>query len=396
MVGLRPYKAKSRILPEQTLGRGLRPMFRGQGVIEKVSVVGTDAFMDFVESIRNEGVDFEYAEMGERSTPKSPMVVEVDRQNEAKDIERLDIELPVLAPRLYREYKDLAELDVNALPAPGLPLRSFSEREQREIVFKDLDTQAVSHSTILDTAFTPSHQSAVGFFARTMMRDLHLVGGFEVLFGKLKSFMETRLFDRPVDIDDLNVLRNLSEIAATRAVLETFKGAINALTVRDKGTTEVRDTIKLSRTRPFLVNCQPFMVPRQSLFNRVVGNAFELEVAAFLDTCEIVSFVRNSQSTHFRIEYRTSEGSIANYYPDFIVKERDTDIWVIETKGREDIEDPRKWERLCQWCADASASGGQPHFRPLFVRQEKWEQYRPKTFRELCEAFAVEPAPGTT
>jgi type III restriction enzyme len=29
MVGLRPYSAESKILPEQTLGRGLRRMFRG-------------------------------------------------------------------------------------------------------------------------------------------------------------------------------------------------------------------------------------------------------------------------------------------------------------------------------------------------------------------------------
>ena len=388
MVGLRPFKAKSHILPEQTLGRGLRPMFRGQGVTEKVSVVGTDAFMDFVESIRSEGVDLEFAEMGETSIPKTPMVIEVDRQNPVKDIERLDIELPVLAPRIYREYKDLGELQADALPAAGIPLKPFTEAEQREIVFKDLDTQGVSHTTMLDTAFVPSHQSAVGFFARTLMRDLRLVGGFDVLFGKLKSFMETRLFDGRVDLDDLNVLRNLSEIAPTRAILETFKQAINALTVRDKGTTEVRDTIKMSATRPFIVNHQPHVLPRKSLFNRVVGNSFELEFAGFLDGCDIVSFARNSQSTHFRIEYRTAEGNIANYYPDFIVNENGTDFCVIETKGREDLDDPYKWERLCQWCSDATAKGGGKRFCPLFVRQEKWEELRPRSFADLRSAFA--------
>ena len=31
IVGLRPYSAKANILPEQTLGRGLRLMFRGEG-----------------------------------------------------------------------------------------------------------------------------------------------------------------------------------------------------------------------------------------------------------------------------------------------------------------------------------------------------------------------------
>ena len=52
IVGLRAYSAESNILPEQTLGRGLRKMYPG-GVEESVSVVGTNAFMDFVESIQD-------------------------------------------------------------------------------------------------------------------------------------------------------------------------------------------------------------------------------------------------------------------------------------------------------------------------------------------------------
>jgi|CXWL01.1.fsa_nt_gi type III restriction enzyme len=391
MVGLRPFKAASQILPEQTLGRGLRRMFRGQPVVEKVSVVGTDAFMDFVESIRSEGVDLEYAEMGERSKPKSPVVVEVDRDNKQKDIDRLDIVLPLLAPRIYREYKVLDELDLHRLSQPRLPIKMFSADQQREIVFKDINTETISHSTVLDSRFAPSHQAAVGFFARTIMRDLRLVGGFDILFGKLKHFMEQQLFERPVDLDDLNVLRNLSEIEATRTILETFKAAINALTVRDQGTTVVEDTIKLSKTRPFVVNDQAYVIPKKSIFNKVVGDSgFELEIAGFLDGCDdIISFVKNSQSTSFKIEYRTAEGGIANYYPDFVVKETGADIWIIETKGREDLEDPRKWERLCQWCADASAKDRERRFRSLFVRQEKWEQYRPKNFNQMCAAFVT-------
>ncbi len=55
IVGLRAYSATSNILPEQTLGRGLRKMYDGD-VQENLSVVGTDAFMHFVESIQAEGV----------------------------------------------------------------------------------------------------------------------------------------------------------------------------------------------------------------------------------------------------------------------------------------------------------------------------------------------------
>jgi type III restriction enzyme len=391
IVGLRAYAAKSGILPEQTLGRGLRRMFRGDDVQEKVSVVGTAAFMEFVESIRAEGVEFEYAEMGERTPPKSPLVVEVDQNKDQKEIERLDIALPVLAPRIYREFKNLNNLEVAALPHERVTLKQFSEEEQREIQFRDIDSGLPSHVTVMDSLFEPNYQSVVGYFARTIMRDLHLVGGFDVLFGKIKAFIEQELFDQEVALADPNVLRNLSEPEATRTLVETLKAGVNALTVQDRGTTELRHQIKLSETRPFLVKDQRFVAPRKSIFNKVTGdNDFELQFAAFLEGCsDILSFAKNSQSTRFRIEYRNVDGSIANYYPDFIVKQTERNVWIIETKGREDVHDPAKWERLQQWCADATQLDAERTYRPLFVSQEDWDSYRPRSFEALTTAFRM-------
>ena len=390
IVGLRPFKSKSEILPEQTLGRGLRRMFRGQPVAEKVSVIGTEAFIEFVEKIKVEGVELEYVAMGGRTPPKSPLLVEVDRDNPRKNIAELDIELPMLSPRIYREYKNLALLNPAGFPHRKLALRPFTPEQQREIVFKDIDSEQVSHTTVMETVLEPNYPSVVGWFTKTLMRDLRLVGGFDVLFGKVKEFVEAHLFTGPVDLEDPNVLRNLSEVEAARAILEGFKVAINALTVQDRGATEVRDRIKLSQTRPYLVSEQGFLKPKRSLFNKVTGNDFELEFAAFLDGCEaeIVSFVKNSPSTGFRIEYQTADGTIANYYPDFLVKETETSLWVIETKGREDLDDPPKWERLKQWCADATEKdvGGRT-YQALFVRQEKWEQMKPKNFAGLKAGF---------
>lgn len=145
IVGLRPYGAQSKILPEQTLGRGLRKMYPG-GVQEYVSVVGTNAFMDFVESIQAEGVVLEHKPMGEGTGPKTPLVVEVDKENEKKDIAGLDIEIPVLTPRVYREYKNLASLDPGAFGHQRVLYRKFSEEEQRQIVFKDITTGEVTHT----------------------------------------------------------------------------------------------------------------------------------------------------------------------------------------------------------------------------------------------------------
>ena len=114
IVGLRSYSSESNILPEQTLGRGLRKMY-AQGEEEYVSVLGTPAFMDFVESIKAEGVVLERKPMGEGAQPNAPIVVEVDQTNVNKDLDELDIEIPVLTPRIYRDYKNLSEIDVRKI-----------------------------------------------------------------------------------------------------------------------------------------------------------------------------------------------------------------------------------------------------------------------------------------
>jgi type III restriction enzyme len=389
IVGLRPFNTEAGILPEQTLGRGLRRMFRGQPIQEKVSVVGTDRFMDFVEGIKLEGVELEYQPMGGASAPKSPMVVEVDRENANKDIDRLDIDLPLLAPRIQREYKNLSDLDPSTLSHKRLPVKNYTEEQQREIVFRYLNTGEQSHVTAMDRLFTPNYQNMIGFFTRGIMRDLRLVGGFDVLFAKVKEFIESELFEQRVDLEDLNTLRNLSEIEATRTLVETIKAGVNALTVLDSGTTEVRGSIRIGKTRPFLVKEQAYIVPKKSVFNKIVGDSrLELEFAGFLDACrDIVSFVKNSQSTNFRIEYCNAEGGIANYYPDFIVKRADTEIWIVETKGPEGFDDPLKWERLQQWCVDATAHDeGNRRFHALFLRQEDWELYRFTSFGQLVTA----------
>jgi type III restriction enzyme len=113
IVGLRAYTSKSNILPEQTLGRGLRKMYFGQ-TEEYISVIGTEPFMEFIESIQAEGVELIRKPMGEDTEPKTPLVVEVDRNNSAKDLNELEIELPILSPSSYRDYKNLTELDVAA------------------------------------------------------------------------------------------------------------------------------------------------------------------------------------------------------------------------------------------------------------------------------------------
>ncbi|MFH0795618.1 MAG: DEAD/DEAH box helicase family protein [Candidatus Omnitrophota bacterium] len=390
IVGLRPYAAQSNILPEQTLGRGLRKMYPG-GMEEYVSVVGTNAFMDFVESIQAEGVVLERKPMGEGTEAKTPLVIEIDKENVKKNIEALDIEIPVLTPRVYREYKNLGGLDVGAQGHQCVAYRQFSEEEQREIVFKDITTGEVTHTTILDTAGIADYRSVIGYFAQIIMKDLRLVSGYDVLYGKVKSFVQDQLFDRSVELESPNTLRNLSELAATKTLIETFKKAINALTVQDKGDAKIRDTIKLRQMRPFVAKDQGYLIPKKSVFNRIIGDShFELLFARFLEDCsdsDVISYAKNYLAVHFKLDYVNTDGGISNYYPDFLVKVSDKRIFIVETKGQEDLDVPLKMQRLRQWCEDINRVQTDVEYDFVYVDQESFEKYKPASFRQLVDGF---------
>ena len=388
IVGLRAYSAKSNILPEQTLGRGLRKMYPG-GVEEYVSVVGTDAFMDFVELIQAEGVELKRKPMGEGAGSNTSLVIEVDHSNEKKDIETLDIEIPVLTPRVYREYESLADLDIKSMSFGPVIYQIFSEEEQREIVFKDITTGEVTHTTILDAAGVADYHSVIGYFAQTVMKELRLVSCYDVLYGKIKGFVQNSLFNKSVDLESPNTLRNLSELAATKTVIETFKQAINELTVRDKGSAEIRNTIRLRQTRPFVVKDQGYLMPKKSVFNRIIGDStFELEFASFLENCsDVISYAKNYLAVGFKLDYVNASGDIFNYYPDFLVRLSDGRIVVVETKGRQDLDVSPKMQRLRQWCEDVNAVQSDINYDFVYVDQESYEQYMPKTFEVLLTGF---------
>lgn len=396
IVGLRAYAAKSNILPEQALGRGLRRMYFGSGMRETVAVMGTPAFMEFVESIQSEGVTFERVPMGPGTGRKESLVVEVDSANTEKSIEELDIELPKLSRRYNREYKDLDALDPATLGNPRLPLKSFTPEQTREIAFKTMLDGEVDHTITLDGADAADYRSVVAFFARQLLKELRLVGGYDVLYPKVKIFIANYLFENPpVDLEDPVVLRNLSEPEAGKILFDSLIKAINALTVQDAGASRIEERIRLRDTRPFRTEHRDYLAPKKSLFSKIVGEphagGFELAFAAFLDNApDVAAFAKNYMAVGFRIDYVKANGNLSHYVPDFIVKTTDGTVWIIETKGREEIDLPQKMKRLRQWCEDATAASraeGGPAYRFVYVDQAGFEQHKPKLFAALPASF---------
>ncbi len=388
IVGLRPYTAQSNILPEQTLGRGLRRMYPDEDAEEQVSVVGTDAFMEFVESIQTEGVELERAAMGEGTSAKTPLIIEIDHDNKNKDMDALDIEIPVLTARIYREYKNLDDLDVGTFGCEKAPYRQFVKEQQREIVFKDITTGEITHITKLDISGVPNYSSVIGYFTKTIMKDLRLFSGYDVLYGKVKEFIRFHLFGKEIELENPNTLRNLSELVACKTLIDTFKKRINELTVQDRGNAEIRDAIKLRKTRPCVVKQQEYLIPKKSVFNKIVGDShLELKFAGFLEECaDIISYAKNATS-HFKIDYVNADGNISNYYPDFLVKKSPSEIFIVETKGLKDMDVDLKMKRLKQWCEDINRIQSEVIYDFVYVDEKGFYEYNPQSFKELVEGF---------
>lgn len=398
IVGLRAYSAQSNILPEQTLGRGLRRMYFGSDARESVSVMGTPAFMDFVESIKVEGVEFERVPMGGGSGGDRPdqIVIEVDTDNADKDLDALDIAIPKLTRRFNREFKDLGELDPSVLGNPKLPVKPFSLEQTREIVFKTMLDGEVDHTIDLDGGGPGDYRSVVAFFARQLLKELRLVGGYDQLYPKVRDFLREHLFEREVDLEDPVILRNLSEPEVGKLLFDHFRAAINALTIHDSGSSRIEGHIKLRETRPFRTEHRGFVPTKKSVFNKIVGegkaDGLELEFAAFLEnTCaDVQSFAKNYLAVGFRLDYVKADGELSNYMPDFIVRTTDGKLWVVETKGREELDVPQKMARLKLWCADASAAStaeGGPAIGFVYVDQEGFRDHKPGSFAGLVKSF---------
>lgn len=97
--------------------------------------------------------------------------------------------------------------------------------------------------------------------------------------------------------------------------------------------------------------------------------------------------LKNYFAVHFKLDYVNSTGDISNYYPDFLVKLTDHRIIIVETKGIEDMDVPLKMERLKQWCKDINQAQSDIVYDFVYVDQEGFDKYAPRSFDDLMNGF---------
>jgi type III restriction enzyme len=383
IVGLRPYTAKANILPEQTVGRGLRLMLRGgaDGYTERVDVIGNKKFIEFVEDL--EKVEDIELETFDPKKDKLKILAIAPQEDKAA----YDIGLPRLSPALMRK-RTLAEeidaIDVSRFSTPPLPVKP-GDKEEQSFEYEGYDIltleKLVEREYTIPEPQTPGE--VVGYYARVIASDLKLPSQFAYLAPKIKEFFEEKAFGRRVDLEDKTVLKAMSRNAAAYVVRSAFGKALKDLLIQGAEPELLVPDRPLSECEPFPWS-RPTYEARKTVFNLVpCDNQFEREFARFLDQVpDVEAFAKLPEQFGFSIEYTDNAANLRYYYPDFAARLENGERWLVETKGAETVEVAHKDRAAALWCENATALTGTT-WRYLKVPQKEFTKLQPSEFADL-------------
>jgi type III restriction enzyme len=384
IVGLRSYTAAARILPEQTLGRGLRRMTPpGSGWEERVVVIEHDAFRDLWDSeLKADGLRIQRRKASEIGSGATSVYVE-----DAK-VADYDIALPQLSRHLRRATSYLSGLKLEQIAAPTKPLVVPDVSPEEYIRYRGL--HLISKKVIEEGEFFipyPEEPSgAVAYYTKLVMRSAglgNLAGHFAHMTPLVRDYLANKLFERPVDLANKTILYRLTEGDARACVTEAFRNAINERSVTTEDVKIEAAPIVVSSTPAFMWSKQTTEGTKQ-IFNKVAcDSGLEANYAHFLDRADdVAAYAKLTLNSHFSIEYLSSSGALRYYYPDFAVRLVDQTHVLVETKGLEDIEVARKDRRARRWCEDAARLTGEDWFY-LKVPQAVFDASPATTFEAL-------------
>jgi len=384
IVGLRPYTSKAKILPEQTVGRGLRLMFRGierGSYIEHVDVIGNKTFIEFVEQLeREEDLQLETFEVGKEKV----VIVTIVPDEKKRD---KDIPVPVLSPVLTRKKslaEEIAEMDVNKFTCPVLP-RKEGDTVAKTFRYEGYDIITLQKLIERDYKI-PEPQTAeevIGYYARRIAQDVKLPAQFSALAPKVREFLEKKAFGERVNLDDPVILKAISSNVAQYVTVKSFVEALRKLVVDELQPQLLHAGRSLSETRPFPWS-RPTFAASKCIFNLVpCANEFEKEFARFLEKADdVLRFAKLPEQFGFAIEYTDNATNLRYYEPDFVVLTSDGTHFIAETKGLEDVNVVNKDRAAQLWCENISRFTGKP-WAYVKVLQTEFNRLQPTKFSDL-------------
>jgi type III restriction enzyme len=389
IVGLRPFTSKANILPEQAIGRGLRRMFAGSntGYTERVDVIGNPGFLKFVEQLeKDEDLTLDSFDL------KDPVVITTIEPDSNKLDQ--DIAVPKLSPILARKKtlaEEIAAVDVTTFKAPKFPKKENDSTAQR---FHYEGFDIITLKKLIERDYTiPQPQTAdevISYYAKRIAQDVKLPSQFAALVPKVREFLRDCAFAEVVNLGDMTIVRAIATPIAQYVTVKTFATALRGLVVETLSPTLEEPGRLLSTTEPFPFS-RPTFEARKTVFNLVAAdNEFERDFARFLNEAKDVrTFAKLPQRFGFAIEYTDSATNLRYYEPDFVAIDRDETHYVIETKGREDIDVVFKDRAATIWCENATLLTGTP-WQYVKVPQVEFGKLQATELSDVSLAFGVQ------
>lgn len=358
IVTLRSLTAKAKILPEQTLGRGLRRMSPpGSGHDERVVVIEHDAFRDLWTSELDGGLIVEREDADKVEAGAVTVFPDEGKR-------RYDIAIPLLTRALARSEKALDRLDPSEVPPPKTQLAVPDVVPDEYIKYRGrhLIDKGVIENYEFKVPYAEDPAGVITWYTKAVAREggvERIAGAFATLAPMVRDYLREQVFDERVDLDDKIVLRRLAENDAQQIVIGAFRDVIRDLSIEEREATIEERAMRVSDTPPFPWSRQTVDADRTVFNITPVDNKFEQRFAEFLDRAtDVAAFAKLTLNTRFALEYISSTGALRYYYPDFVARLQDDTCLVIETKGLEDVDVALKDRRARRWCRDASALSG--------------------------------------
>ena len=359
VVPLRPFSAQAAILPEQTLGRGLRRMTPPGQANEIVTVIEHPAFASlYAQELAQEGLPIEIVDIDR--VPRTTVSIYPDSAN--KDFDKLQIEIP----RLSGGYKVQATLERLTIDDVRKEFKKYKQlplgnKGQTEIQYegRHLFTNEVVEKLKINLPLLESGVGAVSYFVREFEQICKLRGTHAVLAPLVQTFLEQILFEKKTDLYDPAIISRLGDSDVAEHLRAVFVPLIRARTTTTETRTPDTAPIAISTWRPFQVTHSerhPVIPANNTLFNLVPCNReLEVAVANFIDhASDVAAFAKNAGPQCLRIDYLAAGSRLAFYTADFFVRSKVGHCYLVETKGREDKDVARKAKAAIAWCEAAS------------------------------------------
>ena len=380
------------ILLEQTIGRGLRLMWRDpeyqeekeenrkavlvrkekpKSYLDMLSIIEHPAFQQFYDELLSEGL----AAVDDSDINTTSVTGDLIKVGLKENFEEYDLFWPIVIRDAEEEITS-KQIDVSTLE----PFSAFTLELLRMFLVNEGETfysEAILSNTTFgkyevkaDLFTATSYNEYLQKILRTITMRVNRVGGKQLptlqinemeIVRIVDMYIRTRLFNQPFNPfngNDWKILLSKNAIV-TQHTIKVMSVAIHEMQENVMSNEAVVEKIWFSSVKTLRMRERFSLELQKVIYERLAypssKGRLEKEFMEFLDRdSDVQSFLKINESQHgfAKVFYIREDGLLASYHPDFIVKTADA-ITIVETKGDDKANDAnvrRKQMSILDWC----------------------------------------------